>query len=739
MPITQNKKKFGADAVFLTSFLIFLGPVFFLRLGYSVGTLGFMGTMLVIIVGATLAMTFSSVIAEIISNQRSGGRDEYSMISRSFGLNITAPIGIALYLLQVLSVSFMVVAFTESFSPLLSFLGTKGISFHLQYIGIPCILILIRIMIKGKSHVNNYILYSVLIVLIISIIVLFLGHTEYSKENNISLLSMQTGNLKDSFFSVFSIFFSAFIGITVSTGLIDRINEPEKAFPASLKKAVFLAVIIYGFVALKLAVSATPDDLVNNPLIFSNIGLMGRFIIPVALAIVTLPLAIQSLTLAPKTLQSLAIDNLLPFNRLNNSMSKGKGKSIKPYNAALFTSLLSFFFVLQGDLNFIAKIITVLLLVSCGGICLMSLMHHFSADPSYQPSIRTRWYIPLIGIIFSLVLLFGMKFYYALTTLSIVVIIYLRSNQMNKDPNNIKSVYNSIIFQFSRSLQVLLQKRYFIKTYNKWRPSIIGISENPIEKDKSSRLIEWISNRYGFGTYIYFVEGSYSKVAKDEAQKELKKWIVKSGKKSKVYFDTIISPAYSTALNQVVQYPGVSGIPNNLILFEIDREKKENGQRIIENLPLLQAAKLDICILGSVNRSIKFRNGIDVWIKDTLIEYSKLTIILASIIHDHPSWKNGKILFYMLISKDHMDESAQRLKEILRKDKLPIRPENLEVIALDANVNPKDIICEKSVNTGLSIICYDEEELKQDRNFLNDYEGLSDILFVNASELREFS
>lgn len=175
-----------------------------------------------------------------------------------------------------------------------------------------------------------------------------------------------------------------------------------------------------------------------------------------------------------------------------------------------------------------------------------------------------------------------------------------------------------------------------------------------------------------------------------------------------------------------------------MILFEIDREKKENPQKIIENLPLLQTAKLDICILAPVNRSIKFRNGIDVWIQDTLIEFSKLTIILASIIHDHPAWKNGKLLFYLLISKDQMDESAQKLKEILRKDKLPVILENFDVIAVDTNVNAKDIIREKSVNTGLSIVCYDVDELKLDRNFLNDYEGLGDILFVNASELREF-
>jgi hypothetical protein len=86
-----------------------------------------------------------------------------------------------------------------------------------------------------------------------------------------------------------------------------------------------------------------------------------------------------------------------------------------------------------------------------------------------------------------------------------------------------------------------------------------------------------------------------------------------------------------------------------------------------------------------------------------------------------------------------LEESARKLKDLSRNEKLPITPDSLEIVALGDNADMKAIISEKSGDKGLTVICFDIEELKQDRNILSGYEQLSDILFVNASELKENS
>ena len=47
-------------------------------------------------------------------------------------------------------------------------------------------------------------------------------------------------------------------------------------------------------------------------------------------------------------------------------------------------------------------------------------------------------------------------------------------------------------------------------------------------------------------------------------------------KDGNVYVDTIISPSYTSAIAQIIQLPSVSGMENNMIIFEFDKQNPEN-------------------------------------------------------------------------------------------------------------------------------------------------------------------
>ncbi|MDX9908686.1 MAG: amino acid permease, partial [Mariniphaga sp.] len=113
--MTINTKKFGTAPVFLTAISTILGAILFLRFGYAVGTLGFWGVILLILLGHMVAIPTALAISEIATNKRVEGGGEYFIISRSFGLNIGATIGVALFFSQSISVAFYVIAFTEAF------------------------------------------------------------------------------------------------------------------------------------------------------------------------------------------------------------------------------------------------------------------------------------------------------------------------------------------------------------------------------------------------------------------------------------------------------------------------------------------------------------------------------------------------------------------------------------------------------------------------------------------------
>jgi hypothetical protein len=46
-----------------------------------------------------------------------------------------------------------------------------------------------------------------------------------------------------------------------------------------------------------------------------------------------------------------------------------------------------------------------------------------------------------------------------------------------------------------------------------------------------------------------------------------------TGKDTHVYVDTMISPSYTSAVAQVIQLPGISGMENNMVIFAFDRNE----------------------------------------------------------------------------------------------------------------------------------------------------------------------
>ena len=738
MAISNTSKSFGTAPVFFTAISTILGAILFLRFGFSVGMLGFIGTLGIILLGHLVTIPTALAISELATNQRVEGGGEYFIISRSFGLNIGATIGIALYLSQAISVAFYVIAFTEAFSPLLNKLDMDE-AWARRIVSVPSMLFLAYIMLKRGANIGVKTLYIVVAILALSLILFFLGKTNYSDVYPSNLFSFRMGDIQTSFFVVFALIFPAFTGMTAGVGLSGDLKNPSKSIPLGTTLATVLGMIIYGFIAYKLTVSASPDDLVNDQLIMSRIALFGPIVIPLGLVASTISSAIGSIMVAPRTLQALASDHSLPVKGLNKLMARGRGKTNEPFNATFLTSLIAFVFVFIGGVNFVAQIISMFFMVTYGSICLISFLYHFGADPSYRPVFRSRWYFSLIGFLFCTWLMFKMQPYYAMLAFIVMTLLYLIVSFLHKDRGGMASIFQGAIFQLSRNIQVYMQKKKKDRSVERWRPSVVCVSKRTFDNDKALQLLGWISDKYGFGTYIHLIEDYFSTAANQQSIKILESLIELSGEDNNAYMDTLISPSYTSAIAQTVQLPGISGMANNMILFEFDKKKYEDVQQIIENIALAKAAMLDVCILASTHHKIIFKRGIHVWIRSIDYENSNLMILLSYIILGHPDWRKGKIKIFEITHGEQVEEIREKLTGIIQSGRLPISPKNIEIIKMEENENHKKIICERSKEAGLTVIGFREEVLKHDKNVFCGYDELGDILFVNASQLREIS
>ena len=735
--MAQNiKNKFGSAPVFLTAISTILGAILFLRFGFAVGKLGFGGVLLIILFGHLVTIPTAFAISEISTNQRVKGGGEYYIISRSFGLNIGATIGIALYLSQAISIAFYIIAFTEAFAPLFNWIReTHHFVLPRQAISLPAMGILSLIILKKGANIGVKVLYIVAGILGIALILFFAGQTAYSGTVRAGITANPVRNF-DDFFMVFAIIFPAFTGMTAGVGLSGDLRDPGKSIPKGTLIATFMGFIIYIFIALKLVYSANPNDLINDQLIMSQIAYGGTIVIPLGLAASTLSSALGSVMVAPRTLQALGKDEAFPATGFNRFLALGKKGSNEPFNASWITIIIAFVFVALGTVNAVASIISMFFMVTYGSLCLISFLNHFGAPPSYRPSFRSKWLLSLLGFVFSIYLMFKINALYALIAIILMIALYAYISYYHKERQGLEAIFRSVLFQINRNLQIYLQKTQRLKEKISWHPSVVCVSNLASDRENAFNLLSWISHKYGFGTYIKYIPGYLSSDTYEKSKQELKDLIEKTYyQSSHVYVDTIISPSYTSAIAQIIQLPGISGLENNMILFEFEKKNPDNLHQIVENISLVRAAQYDVCVLGASNKSPSFLEGIHIWIKKFDLKNINLMILLSYIIMGHPDWKSSFIKIFKLSSGSASDESEKELIHTVKNGRLPISMKNIEFINLEENTNPKDIISQRSYKAGLTMIGFLNEQLKHEGDkIFHGYEKLGDVLFINARQ-----
>ncbi|MDR1524813.1 MAG: amino acid permease [Tannerella sp.] len=742
--VIKNKSSFGTAAVYLTSISSILGAILFLRFGYATGVLGFWGAIGIILTGHLITIPTALAISELATNTRVEGGGEYFIISRSFGLKIGSTIGITLFLSQTVSIAFYIIAFTESFHFLFDWCrNSLGFELPKQVISIPTLLLLAYFILKKGSGSGMKLLYLVNFILFISLLLFFIGKPPVEVPGDPSSV---TGNNfgffnKDKFFMIFAICFPAFTGMTAGVGLSGDLRNPGKSIPLGTMLGTFTGLVVYVFVVWKLSASASQAGLMNDQMIMSQIALFGAVIIPLGLAACTSSSAIGSMMVAPRTLQAIAADRTFPFRRLNIFLSKLDGETHEPVNASIVAFAIALVFIILGDVNSVAEIISMFFLITYGTLCLNSFLNHFGSPPSYRPRFKSKWFLSLGGFLLSVWVMFMINPLYTILSYGIIVLVYLFIERYNKESKGLVNIFKGALFQLNRQLQVYMQKHQSSMDHEEWRPAAICVSSHSLDREKVLELMKWISYRHGFGTYFHLIEGYYSKQTYRESKIILEQLINNTRDRgSALYIDTMISPSYTSAIAQVIQTPSISGMENNMVIFEYDKRHPEELRNILSNVNLVRAGRFDIGILALSEHFMKLKNGIHVWIRDHDGYNTNFMILLGYIIMSHPDWKKSYLKIFLTSTKDNISEIKDALEKRIAEGRLPITLTNIEFVTVDEGRTFPDAVAEHSSKAGLTIIGFHEDRIKHDpETFFTSFGVIGDVLFVNASQPKEIT
>jgi len=725
---------FGTSPVFLAAISTILGAILFLRFGYAVANAGLSGALLIILIGHAITIPTALAIAEIATNLKVEGGGEYFMISRSFGTMLGGTIGISLYFSQAISVAFYMIAFAEAFTPLFGWiLDQTGFNPQTWMISVPATLALLFIMIKKGANIGVSILWIVVTILGISLLMFFLGSPDkfYGKIDFFNKVPDS-----DDFFIVFAIIFPAFTGMTAGVGLSGDLKNPRKSIPLGTLSATLTGLFIYIFIVLKMSFSLAPENLAADQFAMSKIALWGP-IIPIGLAAATLSSAIGSILIAPRTMQALATDKIFPVRIVNDFLGKGRKETNEPLNATLVTAVLVITVVAMGSVDFVAKIISMFFMITYGTLCLVSFLEHFAGNPSYRPTFRSKWYISFVGAIACFIMMFQMAPAYALLAIVAIVVIYMTIRHGREEEDDLSAMLKGVLFQLTRNLQVIIQRRQAGIASVNWRPSFIALSSSSLTRLAPFDLLRWISHYYGFGTFIHYIKGFLDTKTNSEAKKRLNQLINQSAaSKAGIYVDTIISPSFKTAVAQIVQIPGISGMENNSFLFEFHEDDKDAIQDIIEGCEFASIVDYNICVLRSSERHFGYKRLIHIWLTPGDYRNANLMILLGYIIMGHPEWRDAEIKLFAAFEEKELNREINQLNRLIDEGRIPISHKNVKKVPWDESVKSYEkVVTEHSEEADLVIMGFSLKKLTQEKGeFFKRFATIKEILFVLAGQ-----
>lgn len=385
------------DGVFTSCMINIFGVVLFLRTGYLVGNTGvLLGMFLVsLVVAVALVTVFSGV--GISEHCGVGGGGIYSMISTVLGGRVGGTVGLLYVFGQCVAGAMYITGFSESVAELL---GLRG-QWAVRGMSAAVLLALLGINLAGVKWIIRLqlLLLAVLAVSTLDFVIGtfthldpehgFVGYSEELLQSN-SLPDYSPG---ETFFTVFGVFFPAATGVMAGFNMSSDLQRPEHNIPVGTLAAVFTSWFLYLVFVFLLGAICTREALRYDFLIAEKVSLVG-FLFLLGLYISSLASCMGGLYGAPRILQCIAQERVIPALAF---LGRGKGPNKTPVAAICLTSLLTMAFILIGQVNILAPIVTINFMLTYSFIdysfCVAmtyQLQNKVNSNPSFSKQNQSR-------------------------------------------------------------------------------------------------------------------------------------------------------------------------------------------------------------------------------------------------------------------------------------------------------------------------------------------------------------
>ena len=712
----SKTKKFGTFAgVFTPSILTILGVIMYMRLGWVVGNAGLLGAILIIIIAHVISISTGLSVSSVATDKKIGAGGIYYVLSRSMGVPIGGSIGIALYVGTAFSIALYLIGFAESFNSYLGF----GMEINDFRITGTIALVLLTALALISTSVALKSQYFILAAIVLSIVSIFFGSHDFTPQT-VSMFSTE-GSVPLEV--VFAIFFPAVTGFTAGIAMSGDLKDPKNSIPKGTLLAIGVGLIVYLVLAVFIAYTIDSEVLKSD----YNILMKIAFFAPAVIAGVwgaTLSSALGGILGGPRILQAMSVDKVTP-----RFFAKGRGENNEPVNALLLVFLIAEAGILIGELDVIARVVSMFYLTAYGFINLSYFLESW-ANPDFQPTFKIKRWIGLVGFVACFGVMFKLDMIAMIGALAVISGLYfmLQRKEVKINSTDIwKSVWENVV---NKGLMKIDTKH---DINSNWNPNIILFSGSSEHQGYLLELSKAVSGKTGVVTNFKLIIDKENKIPLKKSEQIIREDIYND---LGIFARQIKVDNLYKGITNIATTFGFSGVEPNTIMMGWPKGL-EGSSEYAEMTETLLYLDYNLLYLD-FDRKSKFGRykTIDLWWRETDSKNAEMMLNIARFIIAAPKWNQTSIRVLFVdnnnVKSDVIHAKISELVEDLRV--------LVEIVIVENVIDQTpfyDLIKQYSKSTDLTIVGIPNYKIEKQAQFIlktNDlFETIGSTLLVKAA------
>jgi len=649
--------------VFTPSILTILGVIMFMRSGYVIGEAGIFHALLILFLAKSITTVTSLSISAVSTNTPVAGGGAYFLISRALGPEFGGAIGMALFSAQAISVPFYILGFTEAL------VGTfPDLADHYRVIALVTAAILFGVSYIGaKWAIKTQ--YLIMAILGLSILT-FMGGAVMHFQRDLFIQNWSSGYTHPSlsFWSVFAIYFPAVTGIMAGVNMSGDLENPSRSIPLGTLAAVGVGLFVYASQVLLCGGAQTQLQLIDAGFeTLRSQALFGAgFLVAAGVFAATLSSALGSFLGAPRVLQAVARDNVIPPLR---PFGRGSRRGDEPHRALWLTLGITFGVILWaggdsqgGAFNIIASVVTMFFLFTYGMVNLAAFVESFAGNPSFRPRFKYYHWIPAI---FGAAACASIAFLISPVAAALAaVFVFALYSLLRRNVLKVRFGDARWGFTYSRLRNSLLKAAKMPMDPKNWRPTILVLTGDPEARLTMAMYALWIGEERGLVTLARVLVGDLVEIGhlRETAVTQLQRFLQEND------FDAlstvVVTRSLDEGLSALLQAHAIGPLSPNLVLMGWSSDETRSSSFVYHLNSVLLLGMSLILLWDKGLPKARANRRIDIWWRGR--ENGSLMVLMAHLLTMNWGWSEANIRLLRLIEDEAGREpAAQALRELV--------------------------------------------------------------------------